>query len=128
MVKHLGITGLGAALLVVAAAASSGAWVLNAEKTTYLTFNQPVALPGAQLAAGTYIFEEASTSAGVVRVWSRNRSKVYLTAFTMTIDRPKGLPADHLVSFGEAPRGEAPPIRAWFPKGTDQGHEFIYSK
>jgi hypothetical protein len=68
MVKHLGITGLGAALLVVAAAASSGAWVLNAEKTTYLTFNQPVALPGAQLAAGTYIFEEASTSAGVVRV------------------------------------------------------------
>ena len=116
--------------LVVAAAASTGAWVGNAEKTTYLTFNQSVALPGAQLAPGTYIFELASpmTSAGVVRVSSRDRSKVYLMAFTRTIDRPAGLPDNHLVSLGEAPRGEAPPIRAWFPEGTNQGHEFIYSK
>jgi hypothetical protein len=130
MVKHSRIAVIGAALLVVAAAASAGAWAGDADRATYLTFNKAFALPGAEMSPGTYLFEVASptTSAGVVRVSSRDRSKVYLMAFTRTINRPAGLPADHLVSFGEAPRGEAPPIRAWFPEGTSQGHEFIYSK
>jgi hypothetical protein len=129
MVKQSRFAVVGAVLLFVAATASTGAWA-NAEKTTYLTFNHPVALPGAQLAPGTYIFELATplTSASIVRVSSRDRSKVYLMAYTRSIDRPAGLPADHLVSFGEAPRGEAPPIRSWFPQGANQGHEFIYSK
>jgi hypothetical protein len=118
--------------MVVAATASTGAWVGSPEQTTYLTFNQRVALPGVELAPGTYIFEVANpnplTSAAVVRVSSRDRSKHFLMAYTRTIDRPAGLPADRLVSFGEAPRGEAPPIRAWFPEGANEGHEFIYSK
>jgi hypothetical protein len=130
MVKQSRIAVVGAVLLFVAAAASTGAWAASAEKTSYLTFNQSFALPGAQLAPGTYIFELATplTSAAIVRVSSRDRSKVYLMAYTRVIDRPAGLPADRLVSFGEAPRGEAPPIRAWFPGGANQGHEFIYSK
>jgi hypothetical protein len=70
MVKHSRITVVGAVLVVVAAAASPGAWAGNPKMTTYLTFNRPVALPGAQLAAGTYIFEVANptTSADLVRV------------------------------------------------------------
>jgi hypothetical protein len=128
MVKHVRLAAVGALLVVVASAASTDAWVGTAEKTTYLTFNQRFALPGAQLAPGTYIFEVANstTSADVVRVSSRDRSKVYLMAFTRIIDRPAGLPADRLVSFGEATRGEAPPIRAWFPEATNQGYEFLY--
>jgi hypothetical protein len=127
MVKHVRLTVVVAALVMVAAVVSARAWGGNA---TYLTFNQRVALPGAVLPPGTYLFEVATpqTSAGIVRVSSRERSNVYLMAFTRIIDRPAGLPADHLVSFGEAPRGEAPPIRAWFPEGASQGHEFIYSK
>jgi hypothetical protein len=130
MAKHVRLIAIGALLLVAAAAASTDAWVGNPEKTTYLTFNQRFALPGAQLGPGTYIFEVATptTSANVVRVSSRDRSKVYLTAFTRMIDRPAGVPADRMVSFGEARRGEAPPIRAWFPEGTNQGHEFIYTE
>jgi hypothetical protein len=130
MVKHSRIAVVGAVLLVVAAVVSTGAWAGGAEKTTYLTFNQPVALPGTQLSPGTYVFEVATpeSSAAVVRVASRDRSKVYLMAYTRMIDRPAGLPANHPVMFGEAPRGEAPPIRAWFPEGASQGHEFIYSK
>jgi hypothetical protein len=132
MVKHVRLMGIGAVLMVVAATASTGAWVGSPEQTTYLTFNQRVALPGVELAPGTYIFEVANpnplTSAAVVRVSSRDRSKHFLMAYTRTIDRPAGLPADRLVSFGEAPRGEAPPIRAWFPEGANEGHEFIYSK
>jgi hypothetical protein len=128
MVKHVKLTAVGALLLVVVAAASTGAWAGSPEKTTYLTFNQRFALPGAQLAPGTYIFEVATptTSADVVRVSSRDRSKVFLTAYTRIIERPAGLPANRLVSFGEAARGSASPVKAWFPEGSNQGYEFIY--
>jgi hypothetical protein len=128
MAKHLTITLVGAVLLVVAAAASTVAWASQPEKTTYLTFNRSVAIPGAQLDPGTYIFELASpsTSFGSVRVSSRNRSKVYLLAFTRNIARPAGLAADHLVLLEEAARGAAPAVRAWFPEGANRGYEFIY--
>jgi len=33
---------------------------VNAQRTTYLTFSQPVRLPGVALAAGTHIFELAA--------------------------------------------------------------------
>ena len=127
MVKHLTIT-VGAVLLVVAAAASTGVRASEAEKTTYLTFNRAVAIPGTQLNPGTYIFELASpgTGSGSVRVSSRNRSKVYLMAFTRNIGRPAGLAANHLVLLGEASQGDAPAVRAWFPEGATQGYEFIY--
>jgi hypothetical protein len=127
MVKHSRFTLVGAGLLVVAVAASTVAWASEAEKTTYLTFNRSVALPGAELGPGTYIFELASatTGAGSVRVSSRDRSRVYLMAFTRNIDRPTGLAADHFVLLGEASVG-VPPVRAWFPEGTNQGYEFIY--
>jgi hypothetical protein len=130
MVKHARLAVVGVVLVVAAAAVSARAWTGSAGGATYLTFNKAVALPGAELPPGTYLFEVATpeTSAGVVRVSSRERSKVYLMAFTRIIDRPAGLPAGQLVSFGEAARGEAPPIRAWFPEGTNHGHEFIYSK
>ena len=129
MVKQLMVTGLVAVLLSVAAAASPLGWVNNAEMTTYLTFNHAVALPGTQLPAGTYIFERASpiTTPNVVRVMSRDRTRVYLMAFTRLINRPAGRHDDSLVTFGEAARGDATPILRWFPVGPDQGHEFIYN-
>ena len=49
------------------------------EHTTYLTFNQSVAIPGATLTPGTYIFEEAdpTTSSDVVRVLSRDLGRTW---------------------------------------------------
>jgi hypothetical protein len=128
MVKHSRIAIVSAVLLVVAVAASTVARASQVEKTTYLTFSGVVAIPGAQLAPGTYIFELASpaTSFGSVRVSSRDRTRVYLMAFTRTIERPASLAADHLVWIGEGSKGETPAVRAWFPEGTDRGYEFIY--
>jgi hypothetical protein len=128
MFEHVRVTIVGAVVLGVVAAASTGARAMEAEKTTYLTFDRSVAIPGAELAPGTYIFEVANpeASADIVRVWSRDRSKVYLTAFTKNIDRPARVAADHLVLLGEASRGDAPPVRAWFPEGVNQGYEFLY--
>ena len=64
-----------------------------------VTFNQPVVLPGAELRAGTYIFELANphVNLDLVRVSSRDRSKVYLTTCTRIIERPAGMPASIVI-------------------------------
>ena len=74
---------LAAATLAVLMAAPLGAWETE-RRTTYLTFNRPVSVPGVGLAPGTYIFELASptTDVSIVRVLSRDRSTVVGT------DRP----------------------------------------
>jgi hypothetical protein len=96
-------------------------------KTTYLTFNRAVALPGVTLPAGEYLFELANphTARNVVRVMDRERSKVYLTALTRFTPRPGGL-RDGLVTLGEARSGFPVPITAWFPQDEIVGYAFIY--
>src|SRR3954471_21664178 len=90
----------------------------DARKTMYLTFSQPVSLPGVSLGSGTYTFEIANpdTSADVVRVTSRDGSIVYFLGFTHSVARPNGMKRDQNVSLGEAAAGVAPPITAWWPE------------
>ena len=45
---------------------------------------------------------------------------------TRRIDRPAGLAANRLVTFGEVGQGVVPPITAWYPEGERNGHEFVY--
>ena len=100
----------------------------NVAHVNYLTFSAPFALPGVTLPAGTYTFELAVPgSYDVVRVMSRDRRQLYLTAFTKRVDRPRGLPANRQIVFQEAPAGVAMPIKTWFPIGQSIGHEFIYA-
>jgi hypothetical protein len=98
------------------------------ERTTYLTFNRPVSLPGISLGTGTYIFELADpmSNNSVVRVSSADRQRVYLTAFTYPIMRPADMRRDQVVVFGEATNEAPVPIKAWFPDGSSTGREFIY--
>jgi hypothetical protein len=124
MLKALGAAIVGVAMVGAAEAQGDG------RGTNYLTFNTPVALPGVALGPGTYIFELADhqVSMTLVRVLSRDRNHVYLTAFTHTVERPRSLPASHVVSFGEVPAGMVPPITDWYPIGEKLGHQFIYPK
>jgi hypothetical protein len=116
-----------AAIVVLVMSASGDAWV--ASRTNHLTFTGPVALPGVTLARGTYTFELASpTNLDVVRVLSRDGSKLYFIGLTTPSQRPAGMPADRLVSIGEAPAGAPPPITAWYPLGHSMGHQFIYGR
>jgi len=94
----------------------------------YVTFSAPVALPGVSLPAGTYIFESplAPSSIDVVRVSSRDRRQVFLTAFTQTVIRPaRGTWAPQIM-LGEIGRGTPPPVKVWYPAGEPIGHAFIY--
>jgi hypothetical protein len=129
MFKRNIVWGLGAALLCVLTLMPRAFAAPNADRTTYLTFNRAVALPGVSLDAGTYIFERFdSVSGNVVRVASRDRKKSYFLGLTYLVDRPRGMREDAMVSLGEAPAGTPPPIVAWWPIGETTGHEFIYPK
>jgi hypothetical protein len=112
------------ALTLVASAAS-----ISARKTAYLTFSQPVGLPGISLGSGTYTFEIANpeTTADVVRVSSRDGSHVYFMGFTRAIRRPDGMKRDQRVSLAESAAGVAPPITVWWPENESTGREFVYS-
>ncbi len=87
--KSLSIASAAAVLMLVGVTAGDAA--LDPNRTTRLTFNTPIGLPGVTLAAGTYTFELAAPDAdlNIVRVMNRDRSVVYLTAFTRA-GRPTG--------------------------------------
>ena len=91
-----------------------------------LTFNGAVSLPGVVLPAGTYVFEAGAsgTHRDIVRVTSPDDRQVLYLGFTQRTPRPAGMARSQLVSFGEAPVGGPLPIVAWYPIGSNLGHEF----
>ena len=96
--------------------------------TNYFTFARAVAVPGAVLEPGSYIFERAdATSPDVVVVRDRARTRVYFMGFTNRADRPlELLRQGATVTLGEARAGVPPPIQTWFPVGSTRGYAFIY--
>ena len=130
MVSNLKLAAVGALSLGLVIGASGIARSDNSPHTNYLTFSRAVALPGVELAAGTYIFETPtnSMSNSIVRVSSQDRRKVFLTTYTRQVERPKNDKGKLLVTLGEAAPGSAPPVSAWFPIGESVGHEFIYDR
>jgi hypothetical protein len=123
----LNFKSIGAAVLVVLVL-SAGVFADALGHTMYLSFNLPVGLPGVTLPAGSYVFERVATTSRIdlVQVRSRDGSKVYLTAFTLMVDRPHGMTPDQVVTFREAKAGAAPQIATWFPVGEPRGHQFVY--
>ena len=119
--------------LVVASGLAGGAASVHAtmsNRLTYLTFSEPVALPGVTLAAGTYAFELATPTGAnnIVAIRNKARTQQYYMGFTERIDRPHEVAAGGWVSFGEASRGEAKPITAWYPPESLDGLKFIYRR
>src|SRR5688572_21603273 len=112
----------GAAIVVLATSAGGNA----AASRTYVTFNQPVGLPGVSLASGTYVFERVGNSQDMVRVTGSSNRIVYLTAFTSEITRPSRGPRSTDIVFGESPSGHPRPVKAWFPEDSLTGRAFIY--
>ena len=117
----------GVVILGVLVTAATGA-MPNPKRTTYFTFSKSVDLPGVTLSAGTYVFELADPSASweVVRVTSRDRHHVYLTAFTKPIQRPANGRLNAAIVFGEVSAANPPRIMAWYPQEERTGRQFVY--
>jgi hypothetical protein len=114
-----------ATLAAFPASARADAW----DQLTYFTFSAPVEIPGVALPAGTYMFKVADVagSRNVIRVFSKDGSKVYSTFFAIPDERltPTDKP---VVTFEETPVGTPDAIKAWFYPGDTIGHEFVYPK
>ena len=117
----------GVVLLGVFATSSTGAFG-NADRTTHFTFSKAVRLPGITLPAGTYTFAVANSqgSTNVVKVTSRDGSKLYALKLTLSTYRPVSRDLKSAIIFGETPAGTPSPVKAWYPEGETRGREFIY--
>jgi hypothetical protein len=117
----------GVVLLGVLATSSTGA-IPNARRTTYFTFKAEVGLPGITLPAGSYVFEvmNPDTSADLVRVMNRERTRTYALRFTRTVHRSQWEDLKSTIMLGEAPAGQPQPIKTWFPKHEPAGRYLIY--
>ncbi len=120
------------AVLIVAAVEASSPSSVHADewnKLTYLTFSQPVAVPGVVLPAGTYTFRLADSVSDGHVVQILNRAGTQLLATILTITDSRLTPTDDtVVTFGERSGGAPLAIRSWFYPGHTLGQAFIYPK
>jgi len=116
-------------LVVLVCALASGANAFTSDKRTYFTFNQPVALPGVTLPAGTYMFRIANTetSRNVIQVSNKQGTESYALLNTVQAQRPD-VPKDSEIRFRETAAGVPPAVGTYWYMGERSGYEFIYSK
>lgn len=116
-------------VVLVGAASGANAFTNTADKRTYFTFSQPVALPGVTLPAGTYMFRLAddTTTRKVIQVANREGTESFAMLHTVPVYRPDA-PRDPEVRFMETASGAPRAVRAWWQEGERTGYGFIYSK
>ena len=115
--------------VVVGVAASSpqaAMQFLSENHVNHLTFSAPAGLPGVTLAPGTYVFEAGSEhmNHNIVRVLSLNRQSLYYQGFTIPVTRRGS--GTNVVQLAETAPGQPMRILAWYPAGSNSGHEFMY--
>ena len=113
-------------VVLLSAMATPTVKAVNMNNMTYMTFGAAVEIAGVTLPTGTYIFEVANPDSGanVVRVLSRDRSRVHLLKMTTPAYRERTSDMRTAITLGEAPAGKPAPIRVWFPEDETRGHRF----
>jgi hypothetical protein len=99
------------------------------DQATQITFSQPVQIPGQVLPAGTYWFLLANISEqqDVVQIYNSDRSKLYATLETATIESQEAT-SHTVVKLAEQESSKPDALVAWFYPGETTGHEFLYPK
>lgn len=98
------------------------------DNRTYFSFSQPVAIPGAVLPAGEYVFRLADPDSGrsIVQVLDRETGEVHGLFFTQQAERGS-IAEEPEVTLGEAPAGMTRSIHTWWYPGTTSGRSFLYT-
>jgi len=118
---------LALAVLGVLFAPRAGADEWN--KTTVMTFSQPVEIPGQILPAGTYTIKlvDLASERHIVQFLDANGTKVIATVLAINNWklRPTG---KSVVTFAERVGDSPEAVKAWFYPGDNFGQEFVYPK
>jgi LPXTG-motif cell wall-anchored protein len=99
------------------------------DKLTYLTFNQPVQVPGATLSAGTYVVKRAEPGGDpdVIQFLNKDQNQVYATVIAVPTER--SFPADKtIITFAESRANGPKSIQRWYYPGEITGEQFVYPK
>lgn len=117
-----------AVVTMVAGAAGRAEATMTHDNRTYFTFSQPVAIPGAVLPAGEYIFRLADPDSGrgIVQVLNKETGEAHGMFFTVPAER-RTVPESPEVTLGEAPEGMTRSIATWWYPGTTNGRTFLYA-
>jgi hypothetical protein len=109
----------------VSVAAGQGTY----DKTTLVTFSQPVEIAGRVLPAGTYTFMLADASSDQTLVEIFNADGTQLITTVRAIPNYRLQPTGRsVIKLGEAPSGSPEVITAWFYPGENFGREFVSPK
>lgn len=96
---------------------------------TFVTFNNPVEVPGVVLPPGTYVFRllGSPSDRNIVQIFNRHETRIYATLLAIPDYRlqPTG---KTVITFEERAAGSPEAIKAWFYPGDDYGQEFVYPK
>lgn len=114
---------------VLAVCTSTSANGETLDRRTYFTFNQPVALPGMTLPAGTYMFRlvDPMSSRRVVQVLDATGKKSYGLLMSMPTMADM-VPSRPEVRFTETKAGVPHAVHAWWYPGESTGRQFIFPK
>ncbi len=120
------------AFAFVAIAVASSVGIVKAgewDKKTVITINEPLRVPHAVLAPGTYVIRlaDADSDRHVVQFFDKDESHLITTILAIPNERlqPTG---KSVFAFWETPAGEPQALRAWFYPGDNFGQEFAYPK
>jgi len=125
--KRIGLLAAGLGLALVSLAPFANAQVSS--KKTYISFSQPVRVPGVTLTPGSYVFKLADSQSNrhIVQILNPREDKVYATVLAIPDYRTR--PASKtIITFTESAPGRPTPIKAWFYPGDNTGNRFVYSK
>jgi LPXTG-motif cell wall-anchored protein len=117
---------LSLAALAFSASVKADAW----NKKTFVTFSQPVEVPGGVvLPAGAYVFKlmDSASNRHIVQIFNEDQNHIYATVLAIPNYRLR-VTGKTIITFVERPAGEPQAIRAWFYPGDNFGQEFVYSK
>ena len=99
------------------------------DKTTKVTFKEPVQVPGKVLLAGTYVFKllENSSNRHVVQIFNEDHTSLITTVLAIPNQRlePAG---KTILTYDERPADQPMALAAWFYPGDNFGQEFVYPK
>lgn len=113
----------GAALLCATSLASADEW----NNRTELTFSEPVLVPGATLAKGTYVFELGNDIADrqIVHIFNADQTHLIATVEAVPVRR-RAVTNDVVLKFAPTSTDVPVALKAWYYPDSLYGHEFIY--